>query len=63
MRYLHPSRLTRLKSLSPNLVLFLAGMAMIGVSSGVFETTFHCHPIARILEKTSLARQGKNRVG
>ncbi len=31
----------RLKQLSPNMALFLAGMALMGVSSGVFETTFN----------------------
>lgn len=31
----------RLKQLSPNLAIFLASMAMMGVSSGIFETTFN----------------------
>lgn len=35
------SSIQRLKQLSPNLALFLAGMALMGVSSGVFETTFN----------------------
>ena len=33
--------INRLKALPPNLVLFLVGMALMGISSGVFETTFN----------------------
>jgi len=31
----------RMRGLSPNLLLFLAGMALLGISSGIFETTFN----------------------
>ncbi len=31
----------RLRQLSPNLAVFLAGMALLGIAGGVFETTFN----------------------
>lgn len=33
--------LLRLRGISPNLAFFLAGMALLGIASGVFETTFN----------------------